>query len=82
MLDIDALKQRAIQLDLDTAAFDACLDSGRNAGAVQADMDAGRALGVTGTPTLFINGRRLSSAQPREIQAVIDDELDRAGIER
>ena len=82
MLDIDALKQRAIQLDLDTAAFGACLDSGRSAGAVQADVDAGRALGVTGTPTLFINGRRLSSAQPREIQAVIEDELDRAGIER
>jgi protein-disulfide isomerase len=82
MLAIGALNRRAIQMGLDTEAFDSCLDSGSKADAVQADVDEGRAAGVTGTPTLFINGRYMSGPQPREIQAIIEDELDRAGIER
>ena len=41
---------------------------------------AGRALGVSGTPALFINGRFLSGAQPYDVIArVIDDELQRGG---
>jgi protein-disulfide isomerase len=33
---------------------------------VEQDMSEGRALGVTGTPTFFVNGRRLVGAQPVE----------------
>jgi protein-disulfide isomerase len=37
------------------------------------------ALGVNSTPTIFINGRRLSGAQPYEVfAAIIDEELAKA----
>jgi protein-disulfide isomerase len=46
---------------------------------VDGDRRLGETLGVQGTPTFFINGRRLDGAQPFErFQAVIDDELVRA----
>jgi protein-disulfide isomerase len=36
-------------------------------------------LGLTGTPSFFINGRELSGARPLEaFAAIIDDELARA----
>lgn len=40
----------------DSAAFADCLKNGRAAAAVEADIDAGMRLGVSGTPTLLING--------------------------
>ena len=37
-------------------------------------QDAGR-LGVTGTPTIFINGRKLKQRSVEGFQAMIDDEI-------
>ncbi len=77
-LSIPDLKQRAVDLKLDTAAFNQCLDSGKHAAAVQKDVQEGARAGVTGTPALFINGRLLSGNQPySEIKLLIDDELQR-----
>ena len=78
-LAVDKLKEKAATLGLDVEAFSECLDSDRHADRVIADLQAGAALGVTGTPAIFINGRFLSGAQPfEEIAKVIDDELSRA----
>jgi protein-disulfide isomerase len=80
-LAVADLKTRAAEIGLDEQAFATCLDSGEFSDEVAADLDAGRALGVTGTPALYINGRFLSGAQPFEvISRVIDDELKRAGV--
>lgn len=49
---------------LDVAAFNECLSSGQHAAAVQADLEQGIQLGVTGTPAFFLNGNYLSGAQP------------------
>lgn len=77
-LSVPDLKQRAVDLKLDAAAFNQCLDSGKHAAAVQKDVQEGARAGVTGTPALFINGRLLSGNQPyAEIKLVIDDELQR-----
>jgi len=39
-------------------------------------MKAGQAVGVTGTPAAFVNGRFVNGAQPYEAFAkIIDDEL-------
>jgi len=74
------LKQHAVDLELDVDAFNACYESGQFRNAVQADFRSGNALGVTGTPAFFVNGRFLSGAQPFEaFKAIIDDELSRAG---
>ncbi len=72
------LKQHAADLKLDTATFNACFDSGKHAKAVEIDMAAGNAIGVSGTPAFFINGRALSGAQPFEaFKQLIDEELAR-----
>ena len=80
-LGVDGLKSIASKLDgLDTAAFNACLDSGQFADAVQKDLEEGVRAGVGSTPAFFINGRFLSGAQPYESFAeIIDDELERIG---
>ena len=42
-----------------------------------------RELGVSGTPSFFINGRFISGAQPFEaFQAIIDEELDLKGVSK
>ena len=77
-LTVDALKARASKLKLDTGAFNTCLDSGKQVAAIDKDLGEGAKAGVTGTPTMFINGRMLVGAQPfAAIQAVIDDELQK-----
>ena len=79
-LSIADLKQRAVDLKLDTQAFNQCLDSGKEAAAIQTDIQEGARAGVSGTPAMFINGRFLSGNQPySEIKDVIEDELQRKG---
>ena len=77
-LAVDDLKTSAAAVGLDAAKFGSCLDSGRTAATVQSDLEDGKAVGVDGTPAVFINGRFLSGAQPIEVlSAIIDDELRR-----
>lgn len=53
----DELKRYARELGLDTEAFDRCVDSGKYMNVVLQETNEGRALGVQGTPTIFVNGR-------------------------
>ena len=70
----------AARLGLDQPAFTACLDSGRFRKAVGADLAEGTALGVRGTPTFFVNGRRLVGAHPIEtFREAVRDALEDAG---
>lgn len=59
-LSVTALKQYALELHLDTAAFDNCLDTGKYTQEVQADFEDGLKAGVTGTPTFFFNGNKVA----------------------
>ncbi len=80
-LKSEQLKARAADLGLDAEAFSTCLDSGRQAGAVRRDLKEGAALGVNGTPAIFINGRFLSGARPyTELAKIIDEELERGSM--
>ncbi len=63
-LDVASLKNYAKQLGLDSGKFDSCLDSGSMAGKVRADMQQGITVGVSGTPSFFINGVQVCGAQP------------------
>jgi protein-disulfide isomerase len=73
------LKLYAKDLGLKQDLFDQCLISGKYKAAIQKDMNEGATLGLTGTPTFFINGRELSGAQSVEtISQIVDEELSRA----
>ncbi|MBF0584619.1 MAG: thioredoxin domain-containing protein [Magnetococcales bacterium] len=75
-LELSALKTLAGKLGLNQATFDGCLDSGRHAGRVAQDSAEGQKLGITGTPTFFVNGIRLVGAVPfAKFQRIIDGEL-------
>jgi len=63
-LDTDSLISYAEELDLDVGLFTDCLESGKHTDEVVADLNDGRAYGVTGTPSFFINGVPLVGAQP------------------
>ena len=69
-------KRFADQLKLDAKSFGLCLDNGTHQAAVEADVQDGVRLGITGTPTFFINGRALVGAQPLEtFRRIIEAEL-------
>jgi protein-disulfide isomerase len=59
----------AEDLGMDTEAFQECLQSGRYSEKVSRDYTDGVNLGVSGTPTFFINGKPLVGAQPYQIFA-------------
>jgi protein-disulfide isomerase len=78
-LQPEDLKKHAADLGLDAAAFNACLDSSKYGERVRDGVAQGTRLGVNSTPTIYINGRMLSGAQPYEtFVSVIDEELSRA----
>jgi protein-disulfide isomerase len=70
------LEKFASAVGLDLAAFKTCRQSPEAAQRVQADADAARAVGITGTPAFLINGILISGARPLEDFAKwIDQEL-------
>jgi protein-disulfide isomerase len=72
----DNLKQFAVELGLDSQAFNACLASGKYAATVRADTAAGESVGVKGTPAFLVNGRPLVGALPFEaFRQTIETEL-------
>ncbi len=58
------LKEVADEAELDGAAIQTCVESERYKEQVDAGLNEGIRLGVSGTPTFFINGTRLVGAQP------------------
>ena len=74
---VAGFKQYAKTLNLNSAKFDTCLDSGAMAEEVQKDMADGAAVGIQGTPGFLINGKLISGAQPFSVfKQVIDAELN------
>jgi protein-disulfide isomerase len=79
-LDAAGLARRAADLGLDRSSFDSCLGSGRHDEAIEASLRQGEALGVTGTPAYFVNGRMISGARPIEsFTELVDAELAARG---
>ncbi|MBO8181779.1 MAG: DsbA family protein [Archaeoglobus sp.] len=66
----------ADELGLNVDEFKACIHSEKYEEEIQKDYIDGAKAGVTGTPTIFINGIKVVGAQPVEaFYKVIDDEL-------
>ena len=67
-ITIDNVKQRlrdyaSASAQIDRKAFETCLDNGMSIGLILRDLKLAEAYEVNGTPTVFINGRRLPGVQ-------------------
>lgn len=78
-LNAAALTSIASGLGLDMTRFDTDMKSPAIRQKVNKDMLDAQKAGVTGTPTVYINGRKLKQRSPEGFQALIDDELKKAG---
>jgi protein-disulfide isomerase/uncharacterized membrane protein len=63
----------------DPALFEAYMESPETTGVIERDVRLAKKLGIKGTPTLFINGRRLGGVLPTEVMGkIIAKELSSA----
>ena len=62
----ESLTALAEEAGLDTRKFEEDLEGARYDTVVQADFEEGQGLGISGTPTFFINGEVLVGLQPLE----------------
>lgn len=77
-LKVDDLKRRAVELKLDTDTFNTCLDSGTHMDEIRQDIVEGTKAGVSGTPTMYINGRQYrGDLSYSSVTKIIEDELQR-----
>jgi len=73
---VPLFEQYASQMKLDIASFRKCLKEGETAYQIEDDLAEAMEKGVRGTPTFFINGRKLEGAYPFEaFVEIIEEEL-------
>ena len=75
-LSADGYRQAAEAVGLDMDEFISCMDDGRYLDVISLNREKASAVGVSGTPTFFLNDEELSGAQPlsvfsQAIQALI-----------
>jgi predicted DsbA family dithiol-disulfide isomerase len=75
-MEREDLIDHAVAVGIPRDTFVQCLDARRYAALVDADIEQAHALGVTGTPTFFVNGIPLVGAHPVEtFREVIEEAL-------
>ncbi len=79
-LTVPDLEGYARDLGLDPERFDHCLESGAMSARVRQDIADGRAVGVTKTPTFFVDGRKIEGALSfAQFSQLLDQELTAHG---
>jgi protein-disulfide isomerase len=78
----DILRKHAAIVGLESGAFDKCLGSQSSRAAVLADVEEAKRIGVSGTPTILVNGKILRGAVAFEVlKGAIDQALgDRSNV--
>ncbi|AKP60085.1 protein-disulfide isomerase [Mycolicibacterium mageritense DSM 44476 = CIP 104973] len=71
----DVFRGFAAELGLDMAAFDAAYADPATLERIRLDMADGRALGVQGTPTFFLNGTRIQPHSYEDLAKALDQAL-------
>lgn len=70
------LTKYAGKIGLNTTQFASCINSGKYSKKVSNDLAEGQKDGVSGTPTIFINGQKIVGAQPYEtFKAAVENAL-------
>lgn len=73
---VNGLKSMAKELGMDTTKFNKCLDDSIYKDAVAKQQKEGEGLGVSGTPSFFVNGIAIVGSLPQaDFEKVIDAEL-------
>ena len=75
-LSNEKILEIARQLGLDMARFQADLKSAQIRNFIFKDMMEGRRIGVRGTPTVFVNGKRVRVRTRSDLMKVIEEERD------
>jgi len=66
---------------IDPTKLAACVTGGAGASVVDRDGTVARDLGVTSTPTVFLNGRRVLPLQSKEeLQHLLESEMARTSL--
>ena len=71
----ELIPELAKQIGLDMDKFNRSLNSPAHRTIVETDRTDGQSLGVTGTPSFFVNGRRLEQLGYEPLLALINEEL-------
>ena len=69
------IREIARNLGLNSEEFEKMMKNPKILAKIQQDILDGRQAGVTGTPTVFVNGRRLRDWSLNGLQMLIDKEL-------
>ncbi len=78
-LERPALENAAQELGLDMEKVRAALDGNKHASRIRRDQALMQSLGVTSTPTMFVNGRKVVGALPlAQLRPIIEEELEKA----
>ncbi|MBN8547756.1 MAG: thioredoxin domain-containing protein [Deltaproteobacteria bacterium] len=81
--EVDAAILRTTQvLNLDEQAIQECLQSGRQLTRIQQDIAEGERLGVAGTPSVWLNGRKVKVAHGAILKEMFDKILASAPIDK
>lgn len=74
--DVNELfRKYADELKLDSKKMDAAFAENRYAAKIDRDKKDGQSLGVRQTPTIFVNGRKLTVLDERALKMLVDQEL-------
>ena len=76
-LSPESIDKIAMDLALDMEKFKADMKSPEILAKVEKDLKDAKKAGVTGTPTVFINGRKPQQRSPQGYQAIINEELQK-----
>lgn len=74
-LSNEVINNIAVKLNLDIAQFNNDMNSPEIKQMISKDLQDAQKAGVTGTPTIFVNGKKLKDRSPAGFQAMIDQEL-------
>jgi protein-disulfide isomerase len=74
-LAMDEIRKKAEAIGLDMKKFDTDMASPETEKAVRADLELGKTVDVQGTPTMFINGKRVMNRSLEGMKTMVDEEL-------
>ncbi len=77
-LSVPELKSYAKEMGLDTASFNACLDSDAKSAIVDSYLREGYSLDIPGTPTFFVDGKQVTiTTGYADLEAAVNAELSK-----